>query len=288
MLVYVRMVNDTDRDIPMYWWTNISVEETAQSRGFSSAGEVIYIDPRIGGFGAGKMPYLPTVPESDISYPLNFPFSNEYFFQTPEYYKAPWEAVVYEDSGVFYERSTSLLRYRKMFCWGNHAGGRRWCDFLAKPGEGNYIEIQGGLAPTQLNGLDMPAHSVWDFTQIFGVSEVDTNVAYQNNWDDAYAYIQEEVERNISEAKVYTIHDKLQALDERLPEEMLHTGSGWGTLERIRREKTEGGTTPKGCFLLIQVLNTRSNPGLFFWRQVISQIVQSMIFPHHGWFRMNG
>lgn len=246
LLVYVCMINDNPVSIPMYWWTNIAVEETEKSRVFSSTSEVIYIDHHVRGFGADHLPYLPTVPHADVSYPMRFPFANEYFFQTPESCMSPWEAVVYEDGKVFYERSTPLLRYRKMFCWGNHTGGRRWCDFLAKPGESNYIEIQGGLAPTQLHGLDMPSNTVWDFTQILGVTEADTGRAYQESWNDAREYIQERVDGSISEAEVLTAHHKLRSYADKQPEAILNVGSGWGALERIRREKLEGRGVPAG------------------------------------------
>jgi tetratricopeptide (TPR) repeat protein len=239
LLVYVRMVNDNDCSVPMYWWTNIAVEETPKARVFSTTDEVIYIDHEIKGFGLGNLPILPTVPDADVTYPLNFPFSNEYFFQTPETYKAPWEAVSYEDGKLFYERSTSMLRYRKMFCWGHHPGGRRWCDFLANPGEGNYIEIQSGLAPTQLHGLDMPAHTEWDFTQVFGLADIDVEQTEQQDWQQANDYVHACVDARIGEAEVYELHRKLQAEARRAPGPKLYEGSVWGSLELQRRERND-------------------------------------------------
>lgn len=246
LLIYVRIVNDNNSSVPMYYWTNIAVKETVKSRVFSATSEVIYIDTNLKGHGLGHLPNLPSVPEADVSYPIQFPFANEYFFQTPKQCRSPWEAIVYEDGRLFYERSTSLLRYRKMFCWGNHAGGRRWRDFLAKPDEGDYIELQGGLAPTQINGLDMPAHTTWDFTQVMGVTKVDTNSAYEENWNNAREYIEEQVDYQINETEVYEINERLQALALMHPEEMLHMGSQWGTLEKIRREKQEFRGIPIG------------------------------------------
>lgn len=246
LLVYVRMVNDNNSPVPMYYWTNIAVEETVKSRVFSTTSEVIYINTELKGHGLGHLPNLPSVPTADVTYPMQFPFSNEYFFQTPKECRSPWEAIVYEDGRLFYERSTSLLRYRKMFCWGHHAGGRRWCDFLAKPDEGNYLELQGGLAPTQMHGLDMPAHTTWDFTQVMGVTKVDTNLAYQENWHEAREYIEEQVDFQFDETEVYDVYGRLEALAHMHPEEMLHIGSQWGTLEKIRREKLGNRGIPTG------------------------------------------
>ncbi|QNK55022.1 DUF5107 domain-containing protein [Paenibacillus sp. PAMC21692] len=239
LIAYVRIINDNDHSVPMYWWTNTAVEETEKARVFSTTDEVIFFDQRIKGFGHGVLPELATVPGEDVSYPINFPFSNEFFFQTVAENKAPWEAVAYEDGKLFYERSTSLLRYRKMFCWGHHPGGRRWCDFLSDPGKGNYIEIQAGLAPTQLHGLDMPAHSEWDFTQIFGLSDVNTMQSHQKDWRKANEYIMDCVDKLITEADVYNLHETARSEATKAPIEKLYDGSEWGGLEEARRSKHE-------------------------------------------------
>lgn len=239
LIAHVRIVNDNSHSVPMYWWTNIAVDETPQARMFSTSQDVIYIDHEVKGFGFGQLPILPTVPGEDVTYPYHFPFSNEYFFQTPASCRSPWEAVAYEDGRLFYERSTSLLRYRKMFCWGHHPGGRRWCDFLSNPGEGNYIEIQGGFAPTQLHGMDMPAHAEWDFTQVFGMTDVDTDRAYQPDWPQANAYIQTRVDELINEAEIDALHAWLQGEAQKAPLRKIYEGSPWGWLEQQRRAETE-------------------------------------------------
>jgi tetratricopeptide (TPR) repeat protein len=244
--LHVRIVNDNDVSVPMYWWTNIAVPETPQARVFSETDEVIYIDHGVKGFGLGTLPLLPTVPGADVSYPMNFPFSNEYFFQTPETAKAPWEAVVYEDGRMFYERSSSLLRYRKMFCWGHHAGGRRWCDFLSRPGEGNYIEIQGGFAPTQMHGMDMPPDTEWSFTQVFGMSDVAVDRAIGSDWQPANGYVRDQVELQISQEELLRLHETLAEESLKPPGETLFAGSGWGSLEEARRERQGRGSLPQG------------------------------------------
>ncbi|MEF2246502.1 DUF5107 domain-containing protein [Paenibacillus sp. IITD108] len=262
LLVYVRIVNDNSQSVPMYWWTNIAVDETPKARVFSSTKEVIYIDPQAGGFGAGDLPILPTVSETDVSYPMNFPFSNEYFFQIAENDPSPWESIVYEDGRMFYERSTSLLRYRKMFCWGNHIGGRRWGEFLAEPGQGAYIELQGGFSPTQLHGIDQPAHTSWAFTQLFGVSQVEAEQANQSDWNESRAYVDEQVCRLLSAEQVNEVHRELQLYAEQEPLEILFTGSGWGALEQQRREKLEGRSVPKGFLFERASLDTPQQPWL--------------------------
>lgn len=244
--LHVRIVNDNDVSVPMYWWTNIAVPETPQARVFSETDEVIYIDHGVKGFGLGRLPELPTVPGADVSYPMNFPFSNEYFFQTTESARAPWEAVAYEDGRLFYERSTSLLRYRKMFCWGHHAGGRRWCDFLSRPGEGNYIEIQGGFAPTQMHGLDMPPGTEWSFTQLFGMTDADAGQTIGPEWKRANDTVRGRVEELVPEDGLLGLHEGLAAESLKPPGETLYAGSGWGALEAMRCELQSQGGLPKG------------------------------------------
>lgn len=255
LCAYIRIINDNANSVPMYWWTNIAVEETKEVRVFSSTEKVIYMDNRVGQIGNGQLPYLPILPEVDVSYSMRFPYSCDYFFQNPEEVKAPWEAVAYGDGRLVYDRSTARLRYHKMFCWGNHAGGRRWCDFLAKPGEGDYIEIQAGLAPTQMHGLDQPAETAWDFTQLFGVANVDANKAHEENWLSAQKYIDNEVDRLLPEDQVYSTHEKLKNYADREPVQVLHNGLGWGALERRRREKIEGRSTPAGLRFEDESLN---------------------------------
>ncbi|REE80145.1 uncharacterized protein DUF5107 [Paenibacillus taihuensis] len=272
--VYVRIVNDQDAAVPMYWWTNTAVPETERARVFSGTGEVIYIDPTQKGYGADRLPYLPAVPEADVSYPMAFPYASEYFFQTPVSERSPWEAVAYKDGHLFYERSTSMLRYRKMFCWGAHVGGRRWCDFLAKPGEGYYIEVQAGLAPTQLHGIEMPADSEWEFTQLIGgLDGADLQQVYQESWEEARSYVEGRIADALSEEDVYAAHEKYRALAGKVPEEMLHAGSGWGALERVRRAH-EGGRgdgrvreIPRGFIFADATLGVQQQPWLALLRE---------------------
>jgi hypothetical protein len=195
--VHVRIINDRAEMTPMYWWTNIAVRETPKSRVFGSTDKVIFVDQGFAGYGTGKLPFLPTVPETDLSFPQNFPFANEYFFQNPQSMKFPWETILYEDGQVFYERSTSTLRYKKMFCWGNHVGGRGWQEFLSdstSPQFSPYLELQAGLAPTQLHGYQMAGNSEITFTQFFGSFEKKEN---QQLLKSEWASAQEQIDKQV-------------------------------------------------------------------------------------------
>ena len=144
LAVHVRIQNTLNEASPLYWWTNTAVPLTPHTRVFSASGQVLHqlqmtdygVNP---GFGRCEMPCPPTMRGADASYPWEIPFSTEYFFQNERTEAAPWEVAAEEDGRGFFERSTQPLYARKMFCWGNLQGGRHWCDYLSKPGQGDYI-----------------------------------------------------------------------------------------------------------------------------------------------------
>jgi hypothetical protein len=64
------------------------------------------------------------------------------------------------------------LKGRKLFLWGTGTGGRNWQEWLSEPGH-PYIEIQAGLARTQLEHLPMPAQTEWAWLEGYGLMEGD-------------------------------------------------------------------------------------------------------------------
>ena len=221
----VKIINAQDREVPMYWWTNIAVREMPDLRVLSATDKVIFQNPHGGGFGFGEMPHLASMPEKDASFPSIYNYSTEYFFQIPEDIEYPWEAAVYPSENWFFaEYSTSDLKYRKMFAWGSHQGGRKWRDFLSDPGMGDYIEIQAGMARTQIHGLTMPANATWSFTQAFTSVNADAAAICEMEYHEASAAAANLFSRDIPEFA---------------PEkcaEYISLGSGWGALEQRRRQ----------------------------------------------------
>lgn len=252
---HVRVVNPHDIDVPFYWWTNTAVPQDAGTRVFSGTDEVICADSAariawtrehrlpLSAQSLAKAPHyfghsrLPWVTENgrtfDASYPGNFDFSSEYFFQTPAADPAPWEAAWQPDGRLFVERSTRPLRYRKMFCWGEHPGGRWWRDYLSEPGRGDYLELQAGLAPTQLHGYTLSAGQQLEFTQVFGGSSLDADRA-NADWAQARADVRDAVDQVVATAELAAA-DIAARRRARMPvARILHRGSGWGALEATR------------------------------------------------------
>lgn len=289
---YVRIVNDRPESTPMYWWTNIACREDAKTRIFSSAREAVYQDKetvfrwikehgmQVDGatirkapnfFGHGELPYLKSANGQqlpfDVSYPQNYQRSNEYFFKNPKDLPSPWEAAVYDDGFIFFERSTQPLAYRKMFCWGTHRGGRKWCDYLALPGQGDYVEIQGGLAPTQVHGMDMPPESTIAFSQLFGCTQAQEPARLYDEWERSQAYVSAQLEQALPAGEVLAIHQKLAACAELPPAELLHLGSGWGALEQKRRQQAGERPIPAGFLFPDCTLGAQQAPWLTLLQQ---------------------
>lgn len=242
LYAHVRIHNDGGEARPLYWWTNTAVKEKGV-RIFSGSRELIYINPDslekegdVHSYGHAQMPCLPHMPGVDVSYPENFKYTSEYFFQNPTEDKAPWEAAAYPDGHVFLERATQPLRIRKMFCWGMHRGGRNWLDHLALPGEGDYVEIQAGLSPTQSHGAEIPAGGIVEFTQTFGSVEMAAGEAFEEEWASSCKKIRESADRALSPEKLIRL-DRMYCESALLPcTELLHQGHGFAALEQMRRE----------------------------------------------------
>lgn len=245
LLAYTRVINPRTEPTSMYWWTNIAIPENETLRVLAPASHSIYLQREVHGFGLAEMPYLPSVSGKDATYPLNFPFANEFFFQCDETCM-PWETGLDETGHGLVEASTPRLRFRKMFCWGSHSGGRHWQEFLAKPGMA-YVEIQGGLAPTQVHGLEMPANTSWDWTQALGSIEVDPSSVHQASWSEASGAVERELFRRLSPTSLAEFESAARSHADTPPLELLHSGSGWGALEQIRLQSI-GEALPSSAF----------------------------------------
>ena len=242
LIAHTRVANPNDVETSMYWWTNTAVDERPDVRVLAPTREIIYTDLTGKGYdyAYGEMPILSTFDNKDASYSLHSGSANEYFFQ-PDSADMPWEAALGADGSGFLEASTPLLRYRKMFCWGSHQGGRHWQEFLA-PGGKPYLEIQAGIAPSQLHGLTMPARADWHWTQVFGHFQGAPGDVHSPDWDHAWQSVDRLLKERLSTAQLQTLDARYAALADTPGQTILAHGSGWGALELARRQE---GTEPR-------------------------------------------
>lgn len=242
LVTYTKIINPYNEPTSLYYWSNTAVSELKKSRVFSSTDKVVYVKPyvntegkMVNTFGYGQLPELEGI-DGDVSYPRSFSRSNEYFFQTERETDYPWEAVGYEDGFVFYECSTRPLNYRKMFCWGTHLGGSKWQDYLSHQYEDKYVEIQAGIFPTQLHSESLASQSNVGFMQIFGAFEVtDTSKLYED-LEKSSNYVKTELFKKHNEESICKLETLMISQLEKPVDIILHNGSGWGSLELIKRE----------------------------------------------------
>jgi hypothetical protein len=224
----VRLVNPHDAELPMYWWTNIAVPERARTRTICPVETALHSTD-------GKEVSSMTVPMHkglDTSYAQNMPGAREFFFRIPAEQRK-WVAALEDDGRGLAHVSTPRLRGRKAFYWGMNQGGRQWQEFLAAPGRA-YLEIQAGLARTQMESVPMPANTQWSWTEAFGLIGVDPKKAHSANWNESWRTVDTELAARLPQAALDALDHDFAAVTARAADEVLATASGWGALERRR------------------------------------------------------
>jgi len=248
LYMHVKLFNPKNTDTTTYWWTNIAVPEDGNTRVLSSTPMAIIL---AGDMTYEKLPFISPFPGKDLSYPHNASRAFDYFFQEPEGTKTSWEAGVYNDGTLFFDRSTAPLLYHKMFCWGAHSAGDHWQEYLSDPKKGYYIELQGGIARSQLHDKLFPANSSIEWTECFGGMKLDRDTLHQEDYDAANAYMDAELAKNISENYLlekdaeFAQYANIAVCEQ----DLVHLGSGWGALEEARvKAQGESAFPASVCF----------------------------------------
>jgi tetratricopeptide (TPR) repeat protein len=183
----------------------------------------------------------------DVTYATNIPKAAD-FFWCVENDQRPWITALDAQGKGLVQTSTSRLRGRKFFVWGMGPGGRRWQEFLSVPG-GAHMEIQAGLARTQHECLPMPAMAEWSWLEAYGLMEADPQGVHSTDWARARKTVETRLEEMVPEQWLEDELVRTTAAADRPPEEVLHRGTGWGALERRRRDAA--GETPMCCSAVV-------------------------------------
>jgi hypothetical protein len=232
LVVDITVTNPNAYPVPAYWWSNIAVASSVGARVVTpgrSAFEFTYARRlhRVPVPGPGGL---------DLSYPQAAARTADYFFELDPG-KLPWIAAV-DAAGVgLLQVSSGRLRGRKLFTWGNSSGGRRWQEFLTGSTE-SYFEVQGGLTRTQLEHVPLGPGASWSWTEVYGPVAVPAE-AVHGEWADAV----ECFEPAVAEAQAESVLGGGARADGRQGERV-HTGSGWGALESLRREMAREPPSP--------------------------------------------
>lgn len=231
LFLRVRIVNPHRQAVPMYWWSNIAVPETPHTRVLAPADSTYRFDYRQ--FDTISLPQAEGI---DVTYPANRSRAGDLFFHIPEGHR-PWISALDGEGKGLVHVSTERMRGRKFFCWGMGHGGRHWQEFLAEPGH-TYIEVQAGLAETQMEYLFMPAQTEWSWLEGYGLMEAVPDIVHGADWQQAWQSVEDGLEQLIPRAAFDAEFERGAEWADRPPVELFQHGSGWGALERLRRETT--------------------------------------------------
>ena len=233
LAVQVTITNVTAHDVPVYWWSNIAVPETAGTRVLTPADAAFRFDYH----RTLRRVAMPVDDGIDRSYPSRSSHAVDYFFDLPPAVSRPWVAAIDADGYGLIQTSSPRLRGRKLFVWGTGPGGRHWQDWLSPRG-GSYLEIQAGLARTQLEHLPLPAGERWSWLETYGPLQLTADSAH-GDWSTALDAVTERLGRDDGRFAEQTSLGR--ELVDRPVEARLQRASGWGALEVRRRAATAEG-----------------------------------------------
>ena len=231
LVVAIRIVNPNDHAVPMYWWSNIAVPESADVRVLAPGDAAWRFDET----ATVGMVDLPVAEGTDRTYPAASPGAADYFVRL-DAGRRPWVAAVDGNGFGLVQSSTPELRGRKLFVWGGGTGGRHWQEWLSPLG-GRYLEIQAGLLRTQLEHVAMPARAEWSWVETYGAVQADPEVVHGADWAAAREAVERPLLESVPDSWLADRRDEALPLAGQAPAELLHVGSGWGALElRLRGE----------------------------------------------------
>lgn len=260
-LLYARMriVNPRKETLPMYWWSNIAVEENPRARVIIPATET-YTNRH----NQVSKTIVPVSGGVDITYPTNNLESIDFFWKLKKG-ERPFVCHLDENGYGLCQLSTPRLQGRKLFVWGQTPGGSHWQRFLSGAGcEGRYVEIQAGLAHTQYECIPMPPETAWEWLEAYGALQADPQRVH-GEWAQAVSEAQSRTEAMISTEALARLLDDTRAMSKAPAQELLQAGSGWGALECLRREVQQ--KTPMCPHLDFGALSSAQEP----WARLIRE-----------------
>ncbi|SHE25684.1 DUF5107 domain-containing protein [Actinomyces glycerinitolerans] len=238
LYTHILLENPTTREVPVYWWSNIAIPQSASTRVIVDADSAFH-------FGYADALDIVSVPEyhgRDITHPQRQAGGADYFYRIRS--RIPWIAAVDGDGVGICQYSTHELSGRKLFTWGSGMGGRSWQRRLS--GTRRYAEIQAGLAPTQLEHLHLSAGASIRFTECYGPVAIDNP---EDQWEAVVARTARAV---INPARLEEASARLTSLEQsRVTPVPLKDGpeeraarEGWGALEVLAGHRVASWATP--------------------------------------------
>lgn len=242
LFMRARIHNHHAKVVPMYWWSNIAVDDWDDMRIVTPA-KRSFSNTYISNFEHMlKLLPLPAPEGYDCSYPINYPIAKDHFFQISDRDRK-FEAALYGDGWGLCQCSTDRLKGRKLFVWGRSNGGQSWQRALTANGGLPYVEIQAGLANTQLECLPMPPRTAWEWLEAYGPLQTDPAKTH-GTWEEAQIESTEKLEAALPRQYMDDMLAETKQLIALQPaEKIVYRGSGWGALEKARCGKNSNFAT---------------------------------------------
>ena len=227
LFIRCRIENCTDETKYMYWWSTIAVPETKGTRILVPAEKSFLCFYNEDHYVLDKTA-IPLCDNIDVSYPCNIPTSQSFFYNIPkESHK--WIASTNEDGFGLLQCSTREMFGRKLFVWGMSQGGRHWNEWLSEEGS-SYIEIQAGLANTQLEHIPMNAREVWEWTEAYTALAGDPKLLH-GDYEVAVSTVNDYMLNRIGNPDTLYFPPDSSVIETKY----VSKGSGWGALEEMAR-----------------------------------------------------
>ena len=227
----MRIVNDSNQVIPMYWWSNMAVPEYEGGRLVVPAKEA-FTAVGTNGFKV-EIPFVNGIDVTDYK---KIPTSIDYFFHIPKE-EPKYIANIAPDGYGLLQFSTPRLQGRKLFSWGNIDASDRWQEFLTEDA-GRYVEIQAGLGKTQYGCIPMAPHTAWEWMERYGAVDLGAGACEQSHeW--RYEKVTEELKANQEIEKLKKRLEETKGLAKKQAK-LVQAGSGYGTFaicESVRNIK---------------------------------------------------
>lgn len=247
LYIRVRIDNATDEDTAVYWWSNMAVNEGEDVR-------VVVPADKAFRYGYGDklakvpVPYMTAEADKlrgeaarlarenggrldwDITRTTTLPQSMDFFFDVPKEAR-PFIAAPGKDGYGMCQTSTGELRGRKLFVWGMGTGGRHWQEFLAREGCA-YIELQAGLAKTQLEHLPMKGGESISWLESYGAVQADPAAVQGEDYSAAVASVANALEAVRPARVLEELHSRLKRELDGQNGEVLHSGMGFARAEK--------------------------------------------------------
>ncbi len=241
----MRLVNGSDKVIPIYWWSTIAEEEKEGARVIVPADEAYFKHGVINPLGKGPVPMRNGF---DTTYPTNHIDSNDDFYKIPEDARKYQAYIDAEGYGLIHS-STKRLKGRKLFVWGTSDSSKNWQKLLTnKEGEKHpYIEIQAGLCYTQQGSFPFPPCSAIEWIEAYTPIEIDpekVHCEYNQARKNVEAWLNETIPESLLDTMLN--ETKKEAL-KKIP--YTYKGHPWGALDNeIKTALGKKIISPNLCF----------------------------------------